>query len=46
MGFIKKFSVEVGLPLIPLPNNGQVEMLVIKECVQQISGLSEHTLSN
>lgn len=28
----------------PLPNNEQVEMLTIKECAQQISGLSEHTV--
>lgn len=26
------------------PNNDQVEMLTIKECAQQISGLSEHTI--
>ncbi len=28
----------------PLTNNEQVEMLTIKECAQQISGLSEHTI--
>ena len=28
----------------PSPNNEQVEMLTIKECAQQISGLSEHTI--
>ena len=28
----------------PPPNNAQVEMLTIKECAQQISGLSEHTI--
>ena len=26
------------------PNNDQVEMLTIKECAKQISGLSEHTI--
>ena len=26
------------------PSNEQVEMLTIKECAQQISGLSEHTI--
>ena len=28
----------------PPPNNDQVEMLTIKECARQISGLSEHTI--
>ena len=28
----------------PLPSNKQVEMLTIKECAQQVSGLSEHTV--
>lgn len=28
----------------PPPNNEQVEMLTIKECAQQVSGLSEHTV--
>ena len=32
------------LPAVPPPNNDQVEMLTIKECAQQISGLSEHTI--
>ena len=33
------------LPTAPLPTiNEQVEMLTIKECAQQISGLSEHTI--
>lgn len=34
------------LPPTPPPptNNEQVEMLTIKECAQQISGLSEHTI--
>lgn len=31
-------------PPAPLPNNEQVEMLTIKECAQQINGLSEHTV--
>ena len=31
-------------PTAPPPNNDQVEMLTIKECAQQISGLSEHTI--
>lgn len=31
-------------PPAPPPNNEQVEMLTIKECAQQISGLSEHTV--
>ena len=29
----------------PPPSNDQVEMLTIKECARQISGLSEHTCS-
>ncbi len=29
---------------IPPQNNKQVEMLTIKECAQQVSGLSEHTV--
>lgn len=32
------------LPSTMPPSNEQVEMLTIKECVQQISGLSEHTV--
>ena len=33
------------LPSVPLPpSNDQVEMLTIKECAWQISGLSEHTI--
>ena len=28
----------------PSPSNEQVEMLTIKECAQQINGLSEHTV--
>ena len=32
------------LPSITPPSNEQVEMLTIKECAQQISGLSEHTV--
>ncbi|MBD5144765.1 MAG: helix-turn-helix domain-containing protein [Ruminococcus sp.] len=28
----------------PPPSSDQVEMLTIKECAQQISGLSEHTV--
>lgn len=32
------------LPSAPPPSNDQVEMLTIKECAQQISGLSEHTI--
>lgn len=28
----------------PPPSNEQVEMLTIKECAQQVSGLSEHTV--
>lgn len=33
------------LPTAPPPTiNEQVEMLTIKECAQQISGLSEHTI--
>ena len=33
------------LPTTALPpNNDLVEMLTIKECAQQISGLSEHTV--
>ena len=32
-------------PTAPPPqNNDQVEMLTIKECARQISGLSEHTI--
>ena len=31
-------------PSAPPPTNEQVEMLTIKECAQQISGLSEHTI--
>jgi len=31
-------------PSITPPSNEQVEMLTIKECTQQISGLSEHTV--
>ena len=29
---------------LPLTNNEQMEMLTIKECAQQISELSEHTI--
>lgn len=36
-------EVEESLHTLPL-NNDQVEMLTIKECAQQISGLSEHTV--
>ena len=32
------------LPSITPPSNEQVEMLTIKGCAQQISGLSEHTV--
>ena len=32
------------LPSTTPPSNEQVEMLTIKECAQQISGLSEHTV--
>lgn len=32
------------LPSITPPSNEQVEMLTIKECAQQVSGLSEHTI--
>lgn len=43
--FIQKNSVKEWLPPVPSPpNNDQVEMLTIKECAQQISGLSEHTV--
>lgn len=31
-------------PSAPPPSNDSVEMLTIKECAQQISGLSEHTV--
>ena len=31
-------------PIAPPPTNEQMEMLTIKECAQQISGLSEHTI--
>ncbi|MCM1276815.1 MAG: helix-turn-helix domain-containing protein [Lachnospiraceae bacterium] len=27
-----------------MPNDRQIEMLTIKECAQQVSGLSEHTV--
>lgn len=37
-------AVEEQPSAIPPPNNGQVEMLTIKECAKQISGLSEHTM--
>ena len=37
-------EVEELSPTLPPPNNDQVEMLTIKECAQQISGLSEHTV--
>ena len=32
------------LPSTTPPSNEQVEMLTIKECAQQVSGLSEHTV--
>ena len=32
------------LPSTTPPSNEQVEMLTIKECAQQINGLSEHTV--
>ncbi len=32
------------LPSTTPPSNEQVEMLTIKECAQQVSGLSEHTI--
>ena len=31
-------------PSAPPPSNDSVEMLTIKECAQQVSGLSEHTV--
>ena len=37
-------EVEELPPTAPLPRNEQVEMLTIKKCAQQISGLSEHTI--
>lgn len=38
-------EVEELPPTSPPPtNNEQVEMLTIKECARQISGLSEHTI--
>ncbi|MCM1166152.1 MAG: helix-turn-helix domain-containing protein [Ruminococcus sp.] len=37
-------AVEELPPTTPPPNNEQIEMLTIKECAQQISGLSEHTV--
>lgn len=37
-------AVEESPPASPPPNNEQIEMLTIKECAQQISGLSEHTM--
>ena len=37
-------EVEELPPTQPPPSNEQVEMLTIKECAQQISGLSEHTV--
>ncbi|MCM1166816.1 MAG: helix-turn-helix domain-containing protein [Lachnospiraceae bacterium] len=36
-------TVEEPQPTSP-PNNEQFEMLTIKECAQQIAGLSEHTV--
>ena len=32
------------IPSAPPPSNEQMEMLTIKECAQQINGLSEHTV--
>ncbi|MCM1166153.1 MAG: helix-turn-helix domain-containing protein [Ruminococcus sp.] len=37
-------TVEESPPTLPLPNDRQIEMLTIKECAQQVSGLSEHTV--
>lgn len=37
-------EVEESPPTQPPPGNEQVEMLTIKECARQISGLSEHTV--
>ncbi|MBD5383410.1 MAG: helix-turn-helix domain-containing protein [Ruminococcaceae bacterium] len=37
-------KVEELLTTSSQPNNDQVEMLTIKECAQQINGLSEHTI--
>lgn len=37
-------EVEELSPTQPPPSNDQVEMLTIKECAQQITGLSEHTV--
>lgn len=37
-------EVEELTPTQSPPSNEQLEMLTIKECAQQISGLSEHTI--
>lgn len=45
VGFSKKYFCRgtTALTLSP-PNINRVEMFTIKECVQQIGGLSEHTV--
>lgn len=37
-------EVEESPPTTSSPNDAPIEMLTIKECAQQISGLSEHTV--
>lgn len=37
-------EVEESPPSVPPSSDAPVEMLTIKECAQQISGLSEHTV--
>ncbi|MCM1166817.1 MAG: helix-turn-helix domain-containing protein [Lachnospiraceae bacterium] len=37
-------TVEESPPIAPPPSTEQVEMFTIKECAQQIAGLSEHTV--
>ncbi len=37
-------EVEESPPTISAPSDARLEMLTIKECAQQISGLSEHTV--
>lgn len=37
-------EVEESPPTISAPCDARLEMLTIKECAQQISGLSEHTI--